>query len=621
VRRLNAVMVGAAIALVAFTFLLAAPALSQPTLPSSMFTNLANAGWMTTLKGMAHTIYIGLFTVELVVIGVQGVMYKDNVYEFLQGFAFKVLVASLFLTIIGNADTIFPLIVSGFQQVALNTTGGTAGNPDGLELHLLGYSVQYFLAADISRAADSAEAAAAGIVVFGTGLPGLSTAFLMGHENFALFCIALGMTCVMSAAGILLTYLLLTFETQIIMVIGVIFLAFQGSRFTAQFAQGYMSYCINIGTKFFVFYFMVAILNQVMDNADSSLGASIASLAAGAAIPFGAGSIAIVALSSPIPVIAVIVSILVAAIPNFAGSLLSGASALNAQNAMQSGPVQSAVGGMAGGFSGAGKAAAGAAASQMSSSSSSGSGSGGGLASAGSEDMQAPSGGSFDSNAAFAPGGGGGGASNGASGGAPGMQSGDGATGTGGTFLADNPGGLGSGGAGGSGSAGGGGVGMMSGAMAGAAVGGTEGALVDEAGSGGGDVSGEGPGPDDISGQPPSSGMGDNYTGQSPDEDPDEPLEARKVSDIKKMTPEEVYAAASNSDFSKLSPSQRDAIMANPEQRQAAQQAYQDNFGKNFMKNVASKQTDWTAAAAAAVPKADPPPAAVQVRITNPDKL
>lgn len=348
-KRFHALMLAAIVALTAFVALMPTVALAQSIgLPgdySSLFQGLGQ-GYFSTLQYLAWKLYIALFLIEIVVIGVQGMLYKDNVYEFLQTFAFKVLMASVMLAVIANAGNIFPVIVQMFQNTAITTAnagGGTglcgslnAGNPTCLEGNMLLWSLQYFIAADASRAADSAEATAAGIVVFGTGLPGLSTAFLMGHENFALFCIAMGMTCVMSAAGIFLTYTLLTFETQIIMAIGVIYLAFQGSRFTAQFSQGYMSYAINIGTKFFVFYFMVAILGQITSDGDGSLAASIASLIAGAIIPFGAGSIVLVAISSPIPVICVVSSILVAAIPQFAGSLLSGSSALSASNALSS---------------------------------------------------------------------------------------------------------------------------------------------------------------------------------------------------------------------------------------------------------------------------------------------
>jgi hypothetical protein len=392
-KRVHGLILGSAAALFLLSLLHPAAALAQtlPGDPTALFTSMG-MGWFQQLQGMAARLYGGLFTIEVIVVCVQGALYKDNIAEFFQGFAFKILTATVMLAIIGNAGTIFPAVVGMFETTAAQVTGNTGSsgnvcfqnanpaadqtssaqctantisNPTGLELNMLGWAAMYFVAADVSRAADSAEGAIAGIVVFGTGVPGLSTAFLMGHENFSLFCIAMGMTCVMSAAGLLLTYVLLTFETQVIMSIGVIFLAFQGSRFTAQFSQGYMSYCINIGTKFFVFYFMVSILGAMMQQGNAALGASIAGLIAGAAIPFGAGSIALVAASSPIPIICVITSVLIAAIPNFASSLLSGASALSASSALQSGAVGAMAGGIGGGMSSLGGAAMGGAAKSM----------------------------------------------------------------------------------------------------------------------------------------------------------------------------------------------------------------------------------------------------------------
>ncbi len=352
-KRKHAVPLGIALALFTLPLLHPALALAQDLgTPASSVDALLKGQlaqqWFSTLQGMARDLYIGLFTIELIVVGVQGLLHKDNIAEFFQTFVFKVVMATAMIAVIGNAGNIFPTVVSLFKQTATQTINDTCSgpkapqncqtvgdsNPSGLESTFLGWAAAYFLAADVSRAADSAESSAAGIVVFGTGLPGLSSAFLLGHENFELFCMALGMLCVVAAGGVLLTYLLLTFECQIIMMIGVFFLAFQGSRFTAQFAQGYMSYCVNIGVKFFVYFFIIAILKVVTSDGDGSLAGFLGGLAAGAAIPFGAGSIALVAASSPIPIISVISSILVAAIPNFAGSLLSGSSALSAGAAM-----------------------------------------------------------------------------------------------------------------------------------------------------------------------------------------------------------------------------------------------------------------------------------------------
>jgi TrbL/VirB6 plasmid conjugal transfer protein len=583
-------MIGVAVMAVAFTLMLSLPALAQFPTASNIFGNsflptsgqtcggaantfgTTTCGWFQSLQGMARTVYIALFTIELMIVAAQGALYKDNIAEFLQTFAFKIIMAAVFLAIIGNAQYIFPVIIQTFVKVAICTTNnGNCNNaaPDYTQPigDMLGYAAMYFLAADISRGVDSAEAAASGIVVFGTGVPGLSGAFLAGHENFQMFCIALGMTCVMSAAGLLLTFLLLTFETQIVMAIGVIFLAFQGSRFTAQFSQGYFSYAINVGTKFFVFYFMVAILGGILDPNAGSIGASIAGLAAGAAIPFGAGSIALVALTSPIPVICLITSVLVAAIPNFAGSLLQGTSALSASAAMGSQIVTGMAGAVGGGISEAGSVAKGAMSDRANKSAhdkkTGAGGQGGGGAQGGHQGPQ-DTGASKTQSLQMTPSGGA--APAGAAPGAAAAAAGGGAA----------PGGPG-------------------GAL------GSEGTMLRPL---------ESYKPEEI------SAMSSTEANQK-----------LPSSDFSKMDAKQVRAAASKIDYNKMSADQRNDIIYSdkPGVKDAATQGFKDAYSSNLAKELTKPDkknyADIAAGVAQSMGKGEQPPPAVQVRISNPDKL
>jgi len=694
VKRFHFLAIGSALVLFAFTLLHPAIALAQPDLTgadqTAVFAQLGT-GWFTTLQGMAARLYGALFTLEVIVVCIQGALYKDNVAEFFQGFAFKILTATVMLAVIGNAGVIFPAIVGMFQTTAAQVTGlqthstnvcfgantgnaactaQTIANPTALETHMLLWSAQYFIAADASRAADSAESAIAGIVVFGTGVPGLSTAFLMGHENFSLFCIALGMTCVMSAAGILLTYVLLTFETQIVMMIGVIYLAFQGSRYTAQFSQGYMSYCINIGTKFFVFYFMVSILGTMLDNGDQSLGASIASLVAGAVIPFGAGSIVLVALSSPIPVICIITSILVAAIPNFAGSLLQGSSALSASAALQQGGVQAMTGAVGGMASGGFAAAQGGMKQAMSGSGAQkGGGSGGSMPDrSGAGESAAPT---STGGAQLGPSETGSTTTGGESGSESmpstnGSASG-GALGSQGSFTAGlSQGGQGGGqGQGMNASSGNGATSNVDDAMASesavddaawvdsAALDDSE---SDESGEGGPQLgddygSGSGTSSDDESDEDEAdlederqdaiqSRRDDLEQQQSVNADQQQAMANQKADaaqakvdapktlagydsqTIADMDSKQFASLAANTNFNSLSPEQIKTINNNPTLRDEAMKAFQGQ-AKNALLSP-QKQTDWAKAADAAAKAAaagSQPPPAVQVRVTNPDKL
>jgi TrbL/VirB6 plasmid conjugal transfer protein len=589
-RNLRFWMIGVAVTAVAFTLLLSLPALAQFPTANTIFGSgfIANGnscggaantfgtttcGWFQSLQGMARTVYIALFTIELMIVAAQGALYKDNIAEFLQTFAFKIIMAAVFLAIIGNAQYIFPAIVQTFIKVAVCTTNTNNGGCNGPTpdytapiADMLGYAAMYFLAADISRGVDSAEAAASGIVVFGTGVPGLSGAFLAGHENFQMFCIALGMTCVMSAAGLLLTFLLLTFETQIVMAIGVIFLAFQGSRFTAQFSQGYFSYAINVGTKFFVFYFMVAILGGILDPNAGSIGASIAGLAAGAAIPFGAGSIALVALTSPIPVICLITSVLVAAIPNFAGSLLQGTSALSASAAMGSQIVSGMAGAVGGGIHEGSNVARGAISDRANKNKAGGAGgAGGGAAQGGHQGPQDTGAGKAEHVKMTAAGGAAPADAGAAPGAAPAAAGGGGAADGGGGAL------------------------------------GSEGTML----------------------RPLNSYKADEISAMSSTE----ANQKLASTDFSKMDAAQVRAATSKIDYNKMSAGQRNDIIYNkdPAIKDAATQGFKDSYSSNLAKELTkpdkTNYADIAAGIAQSMGKGEQPPPAVQVRMSNPDKL
>jgi hypothetical protein len=533
------------------------------------------------------------------------------------------------------------------------------------------------------------------MVAFGTGFPGLSSAFLMGHENFALFCIALGMTCVMSAAGIFLTFMLLTFETQIVMSIGVFFLAFQGSRYTAQYSQGYISYAINIGAKFFVFYFMVAVLGTVIGVGNASLPASLLSLAAGAVIPFGAGSIALVALSSPMPIICVVVSVLVAAIPNFVGSILSGSSALNAQNALNNNAMAAGLGGFGGALTvpaGTFNRGGGQGGQQSAQSGQGGNGQAG----------QGGGRGQYDTSASGAnaqsPGGnlGGGPGSQGGPGGTSAQGAGGGPSGNGdvGGWPAANDagggirtalagGGGGGGGGGGddgagagadvfeSGAGGGGdneaslaeGTGLENEAALAEGTGLAEGestfgdyetsngspnAVAQDDGGGAGEDAGDDDesgydydDEDDIDAEPPDSTLtpeeeaeaaglvaagaagvaaaGHGFADDAPWFNPSKALEDYTPDEIRKMNPSQMRQAAAHGDATKLSPEQIQTINETPGLRRAAADGGADQF--RAQQREAAKKVDWAEQAKKSIGSADPPPGAVTIRVTNPDKL
>jgi hypothetical protein len=321
------------------------------------------AGWSTQLNLLTQHLFGALFTLELVILGVQALFFKDSVYEYFKMFAGKILLATVVLAVIANANLIFPQAVSIFAATAQGVIGGNGGStttptsqacqqqmrwtcvpPQSTkdpEETFLAWAMFYFIAADASRVVDSAEAIASGIMFGipfppdpGDGDPGISTTFLMGHGQFQIVCFGLGMLCVLSAGGIFLTYILLTFELQLVLAIGVISMAGYGTRFTQSMSAAFPKYCVTIGTKFFAYYFVVAVVQVMVSN--TSIVGLLGGLIGGALVPFGALAVVLVFATSSAPVIAIVSSILIMAIPGFAASLTQGGAAMAAGDGLKS---------------------------------------------------------------------------------------------------------------------------------------------------------------------------------------------------------------------------------------------------------------------------------------------
>jgi hypothetical protein len=204
---------------------------------------------------------------------------------------------------------------------------------------MLGWAVTYFVAGNVSLITDGVLSIASGIL-FGIPFPpdpgngdaGLPMAFMLGHGQFQIACFGLGMLCITAALGVTLTYYLLMFETQVVLALGVFALAGHGLRFTKQYADAFPKYAFTIGAKFFAYYFVVAICTQL--TASVNYGGMLASLIGSATIPFGFGAIILLMATTTAPIVTIVCAVTIAAIPQFAGSLTQGGSALGAGAAM-----------------------------------------------------------------------------------------------------------------------------------------------------------------------------------------------------------------------------------------------------------------------------------------------
>jgi hypothetical protein len=323
--------------------------------------------WAASLGQTSRSLFLLLFLIQITILGVQAVFFKGSILEYIRDFASKVIIGCAVMAALANAPLIFPWLVSTIAgiggTVALNIPSPSpaacaaklvwqcmpAAPPAALdpESTLLTWGMIYFGAGDLSRIADSIFAAAISWTIGtpfppepGAGADTYGILIVMAHEQFQIACFALGMICVTSAALIYLTYVLLVFETQFVMAIGCFTLAGYGFKFTETYAKAFPKYCFTVGTKFFAFYFIVAIVAQLLQTASSSFmgssGGIFLSTQAAAAIPFGAGALLVLMATSPAPIIAMICSILIAAVPQFAASLTSGGSALSAMGGLGS---------------------------------------------------------------------------------------------------------------------------------------------------------------------------------------------------------------------------------------------------------------------------------------------
>jgi hypothetical protein len=341
--------------------------------PFTPYFSTVSPGWAQSMSNTSQELYAFLFFIQLCILGGQAALSKDSVVEFIGKFASKVILGSVIIAALANANVIFPELVSiiaGFGNTTANNapaqlpaacvqnrrwtcvppTPAHAGDVEGI---FLGWGVAYFLAADGSRIADAVEASASG---FDVGIPfppdpgdgatgpeisGLPAAFLNGHAQFQIVCEGLGMICVLSAGLIYMTYILLNFEAQIVLAIGCFTLAGYGWKFTEQYSKAFPTYCFTIATKFFAFYFVVSAVyimaahqNDLSNN--GGVAAMIAGMVAAAAVPFGAGAIVLLFGTSSAPVVAIISSILVASVPQLAASMTKGGSALSAMGGLSS---------------------------------------------------------------------------------------------------------------------------------------------------------------------------------------------------------------------------------------------------------------------------------------------
>jgi len=300
--------------------------------PTQVVKNLTSSGnFIQTGKDWATSILGGLLLIEFIFIGIQHGLFKNDASEFLGSVAFRVLTACVILWVINNADTFLFGIVDGFKHAG-QQLGGTSDST--VFTVIAGFAIALMALAGACGAGQDMDYTLAGFTGFfalGNGNAGFPSAHAGQHTDIIIALQFLELLLVMSAAVILLQYVLITIESYLVIFGGIVFLGFAGTKYTMPFAQGYLSYAVNVGAKLFTFYLVLAVEKGLIGQllVDAAAAAVIAGGSFSAAIGLGdiQVGVAVIACGQ-----AAILAGLAWYIPNIAGSFLSGSSSISASS-------------------------------------------------------------------------------------------------------------------------------------------------------------------------------------------------------------------------------------------------------------------------------------------------
>ncbi len=316
------------------------PALSHaasPALTSSgtgFLTGLQNqftaatSAWMTKSLAIGKDIFIGLAGLDIAWTGMNWILKKNDLSDFIAAFALKMLSLSFFYMLMTEAPTWLPMIIDSLKsagtQVGAASTVSAGATLDPSTVFGQGMAV--------SGAMWNAMTAAESV-----WHPIDSIAFILGTE-FAMFL-------VLVAFGLIAVQLLVTnVEAAIVVGGGALLLGFNGSKWTQFFPEKYIGYIFNVGIKIFVLCLITG-LGQTLANG------WISTLAGFVANPK--------TFTFQAPITIAVSGLMYGAmgvmVPGIAGTMLSGSPS------MSLGGTMGAAGGVASGVVGAGMAAVGAA--------------------------------------------------------------------------------------------------------------------------------------------------------------------------------------------------------------------------------------------------------------------
>ena len=288
----------------------------------------ATSLWMTKSLAIGKNIFIGLAGLDIAWTGINWVLKKNDLSDFIAAFALKILSLSFFYMLLTEAPTWLPLIIDSLKsagsQVGAASTASAGATLDPSTVFSQGMAV--------SGAMWNAMTAAESV-----WHPIDSVAFILGTE-FA-------MCLVMVAFGLIAVQLLVTnVEAAIVVGGGALLLGFNGSKWTQFFPEKYIGYIFNVGIKLFVLCLVTGLGQSLANGWISTLAGFVANPKT-------------FTLQAPITIAVsgLMYGAMGVMVPGIAGTMLSGSPSMSLGNTM------GAAAGVAGGLAGAGVAAAGAA--------------------------------------------------------------------------------------------------------------------------------------------------------------------------------------------------------------------------------------------------------------------
>jgi type IV secretion system protein TrbL len=194
-----------------------------------------SAGWEGTLRSFAMGTFGILATIELAWAAIRLAFRRSDVSEWLAEIVNQILFLGFFLALLENSVTWGQAIVNSFRQAA-NAAGGSGVAPS--DVFASGVQLAAKVMAQMSI---WSPAASVGLIIAGLVIE---------------VCFALIAACMVLALV----------ESYLVISMGVLFMAFGGTRWTKDFAISTVRYTVSVGAKLFVLQLLVSIGDNLIQS-------------------------------------------------------------------------------------------------------------------------------------------------------------------------------------------------------------------------------------------------------------------------------------------------------------------------------------------------------------------